>query len=69
MGESRVDGFSLTIKVSILRNCYLQHINFLFLSDIYLVIESAVIPFHALEKHGEIKALSVLMSRLCSLGP
>ena len=69
MGESGVDGFALTIKVSILKDCYLQHTNFLILSDKDLVIESAVTTFHALEKHGEIKALSVLMSLLRSLDP
>ena len=41
MEDSGVDGFVLTIKVSILRDCSLQHTNFLILSNKDLVIESA----------------------------
>ena len=68
MGESRVDGFAPLIKVSILRDCYLQHTNFLILSDKDLVIENTVIPVYALGKQGKVKALSVLTSLLRSFG-
>ena len=68
MGESGVDGFALLIKVSILRDCYLQHTNFMILSDKDLVIEDTVIPVHALGKQGQVKALSALTSLLNSLG-
>ena len=68
MGEGGVDGFALLIKVSILRDCYLQHTNFRILSDKDLVIENAVIPVHVLGKQGRVKALSVLTSLLRLLG-
>ena len=41
MQESGGNSFAIIIKVSILRDCSLQHTNFLVLSDKYLVIESA----------------------------
>ena len=40
MQESGGNSFAIIIKVSILRDCSLQHTNFLVLSDKYLVIES-----------------------------
>ena len=41
MEDSGVEGFFFIIKVSILRDCSLQHTNFLILNDKDLVIESA----------------------------
>ena len=52
--------FPLLIKASILRDCNLQHTNFLILSNKDLVIESTVVPVHVLGKQEEIKAVSVL---------